>query len=428
MTGSSPPGSRYRKVDLHVHTPQSKDYRDSEISPDELVEAAISAGLDAIAVTDHNDYRWIDLVKEASKETTLTVFPGVELSTRDGHLIALLDPVAGGSDVQKLLVACGLLKEDEYGEQETLCMLTLEEAAKIIVQKFGGVAVAAHVDAPKGFLKTVGVGEARKRIYADKNIMGLEIVDGSKKDDWLEGRIYPKARACIQGSDSHSLSTLGNRFTWVRVADLTVLGLRQALKDPKARIRFSNEYDPNVGGSYIESIEITQGFLGRQYIQFNPGLNCIIGGQGVGKSAIIEFVRFALDCASKVDPIEKDHFGKLDALLGQGGTITIVFRKADNTRFAISRIYDGGQNPAVIHKLTEDGNSVEYSLPELQRYFQILAYSQNEAISVARDSVRQLDLIDSHLDLSSEKSKLVSLHQQLRENTRQQIQISNSRR
>lgn len=422
MTNSFVPGSHYRKVDLHMHTPQSKDYKVPDATPADIVNAAISVGLDAIAVTDHNDYRYVDLVKKAAKDTQLTIFPGVEISTRDGHLIALLDPRSSGKDLHTLLIDCGLKKDDEYGEQETICMLPIEEAAKK-VNDAGGIAIAAHVDAPKGFLKTVGVGQARKRIYEDRNIMGLEIVDSSNKNDWLEGRIYPQVRACIQGSDSHSIDTIGSRFTWVRVANLNVAGLRQALKDPKARIRFSDEFDPNLGRNYIESLHISQGFFGKQDIVFNPGLNCIIGGQGVGKSALIEFVRFALGCASRVDPIEKDHQGKLDTLLGHGGTATVVFRKTDKTRYSITRMYDGEANPVTIRKLTEDGDDIEYPLPDLQRYFQVLAYSQNEAISVARDSVRQLDLIDAHLDMSSEQSKLYDLEQKLQDNTDALMQL-----
>jgi histidinol phosphatase-like PHP family hydrolase/predicted ATPase len=422
MSPQNIPGSHYRKIDLHIHTPQSKDYKTPGVTARDIVDAAISAGLDAIAVTDHNDYRFIDSVKEAANGTGLVVFPGVEISTRDGHLIAILDPDKVGRDIHTLLIACGLRDESEYGEQNTICMSAIEEVAKIVVE-CGGLAIAAHVDGPKGFLETVGVGEARKRIYADKAIMAIELTDSTKKEDWLEGRIYPKARACLQGSDAHGLEFIGRRSTWVRVANINIAGLRQALNDPKARIRFVEEYDPKIGRSFIEKLHISQGFFGKQEISFNPGLNCIIGGQGVGKSAIIEFIRFALGSASKIGAIEEDHRGKLDTLLKPGGTVSVIFCKSDNTRYEISRTFDGNDNPSVIRKLADDGTATEYPLPEVQRYFQILAYSQNEAINVARDSVRQLELIDAHLDLSSEINNQSELQRQLKENTRDLKQI-----
>lgn len=416
MSLNAIPGSRYRRIDLHIHTPQSKDYREAGVAAIDIVNASIAAGLDAIAVTDHNDYRYVDLVKQAASETDLVVFPGVEISTRDGHLLAVLDPSKSGDDIHTLLIACGLRNEHEYGEQTTVCMFGIEEVAKKVVE-CDGLAIAAHIDNPKGFLTTVGVGEARKRISVDKAIMALELVDGTKKDDWQDGKIYPKARACVQGSDSHSLDSIGKRSTWIRVAEINLAGLRQAFNDPKARVRFAEEYDPNISRSFIERLEISQGFLGGQTIYFNPGLNCIVGGQGVGKSAIIEFIRFALGSNSKVSAIEEDHLGKLGALLKPGGTVSVVFRKSDNTRFQISRTFDGNHNPVVIHQLTKDGAATDYPLSDWQRYFPILAYSQNEAISVARDSVRQLNLIDAHLDLTSETNKIQELQRQLRENT-----------
>src|SRR5688500_12190662 len=108
MVASPYPGSKYYKIDFHIHTPQSRDYHDSNIQPEDIVEASLNAGLDAIAITDHNDYRYIDKIQAAAKATNLIIFPGVEISTRDGHLLALLDPSKTGDDVRILLISCGL--------------------------------------------------------------------------------------------------------------------------------------------------------------------------------------------------------------------------------------------------------------------------------------------------------------------------------
>lgn len=50
-------GARFWAVDLHTHTPASRDVRQSTFggtTPEEFVAAAIASGLDAVAVTDHN--------------------------------------------------------------------------------------------------------------------------------------------------------------------------------------------------------------------------------------------------------------------------------------------------------------------------------------------------------------------------------------
>ena len=72
-------------IDLHTHThPLSHD---SLLSPDELIEAAKSAGLDAVCLTEH-DFFW-DHVEAAAlaKRHHFLVIPGIEVNTEDGHIV-----------------------------------------------------------------------------------------------------------------------------------------------------------------------------------------------------------------------------------------------------------------------------------------------------------------------------------------------------
>jgi predicted metal-dependent phosphoesterase TrpH len=73
-------------VELHAHSRYSHDGRDSVRS---LLEAAERAGLDAIAVTDHDA---IDGGLEAAalaKEYDLCGIPGIEVTSSDGHVLGL---------------------------------------------------------------------------------------------------------------------------------------------------------------------------------------------------------------------------------------------------------------------------------------------------------------------------------------------------
>ncbi|QSX00187.2 PHP domain-containing protein [Haloterrigena alkaliphila] len=78
-------GPRTLRIDPHVHTAASFD---GTTTPAELVDAARRAGLDGIAVTDHDT---IDGAREVARlaPDDLLVVVGCEVSTADGHLLAL---------------------------------------------------------------------------------------------------------------------------------------------------------------------------------------------------------------------------------------------------------------------------------------------------------------------------------------------------
>ena len=99
--------------DLHVHTTYSKD---STITPKELVYYAKRNGLNAVAVTDHNT---LDGAFKIAKETDFLVIPGMEVSSKDGHIVAL--------NVQELIPR-GLAADETVDR----------------IHRAGGIAIACH--------------------------------------------------------------------------------------------------------------------------------------------------------------------------------------------------------------------------------------------------------------------------------------------
>lgn len=71
------------KADLHVHTTYSQD---SLITPKDLIYYAKKRGLNAVAVTDHNE---LEGAYKIAKETDFLIIPGMEVSSNDGHIVAL---------------------------------------------------------------------------------------------------------------------------------------------------------------------------------------------------------------------------------------------------------------------------------------------------------------------------------------------------
>ena len=71
------------KADLHVHSTYSPD---SIITPQDLVYYAKKYELNAVAVTDHNS---VEGALRIAKETDLLIIPGIEVSSRNGHIVGL---------------------------------------------------------------------------------------------------------------------------------------------------------------------------------------------------------------------------------------------------------------------------------------------------------------------------------------------------
>jgi predicted metal-dependent phosphoesterase TrpH len=73
------------RYDLQVHTDASPC---SNTAPSAVVTAAVEAGLDGIAITDHDTVQNVAAVERAAP-ASLDVISGVEVTTTQGHLLAL---------------------------------------------------------------------------------------------------------------------------------------------------------------------------------------------------------------------------------------------------------------------------------------------------------------------------------------------------
>lgn len=72
-------------IDLHTHThPLSHD---SDLTPDQLIEAAKSAGLDGVCLTEHDFFWEHDKADELARRHDFLVIPGVEVNTEYGHIL-----------------------------------------------------------------------------------------------------------------------------------------------------------------------------------------------------------------------------------------------------------------------------------------------------------------------------------------------------
>ena len=145
--------------------------------PPLIVEYALEAGLDLIAITDHNSTANIAAVQKAAEGTTLIVLPGMELQTReDVHSICLFDTLEQAIRFQSIVSAALPSKTNQpdfFGEQFivdetgefikreeqlliTAASLSLNEAFKEVTD-LGGLFIPAHINRKTfGLIETLG--------------------------------------------------------------------------------------------------------------------------------------------------------------------------------------------------------------------------------------------------------------------------------
>jgi predicted metal-dependent phosphoesterase TrpH len=210
--------------------------------PDEIVEAALAAGLDGIAVTDHNGVELVPTLQELARGTGLTVLPGTELSTRGGHCLAIFDEHGELDAIREMLVEVGFPRE-VWGDGFKRSDVWMDQVFEAIARR-GGVAIGAHVDRePRGFLASDERPSDKLRIYMHPDLAALEITDPRRKERWNSGGDprYRMPRACVQSSDAHAAEEIGRRPVFMRMDEVSLDGIRAALADYRVAVVFPSE-------------------------------------------------------------------------------------------------------------------------------------------------------------------------------------------
>lgn len=416
------PGLSFKKLDLHLHTPASRCFRDRSVTPAQIVDAALAAGLDGIAVTDHNSGAWIDDVRQAAAGKPLAVFAGVEITCQGGksglHVIALLDTSAGKAEIESLLSALDFEPKD-YGKQDAVVMKSIGDVLRVIDQR-GGLAVLAHANSSRGVLCDMD-GQQRTEVIKNHLVRAAEGTDFQNADkqarrkrvvDLLDGSdpTFLRKLAVYQASDNplpdesgdHGLEGIGTRCAYFKLDRINLEGLRQCLHDPDVRIRQDFEFK-TVGCPRITEVRVTSGFLEAVEAPFHDGLNSILGAKGAGKSLLVEFMRFALDQPPENDEIRADHDSKLQERLREFGTVEVDVCDESGKMFKVKRTL----------RSADDSPFDDPAFNDIARLFPVMFLSQNEIIRIAENTADQLAFIDRFFDFRAYQVTITQLEHDL---------------
>jgi energy-coupling factor transporter ATP-binding protein EcfA2 len=405
------------------------------------------AGIDCVAITDHNSGAWIDPVKATLTELDaekppgyrpLAVFPGVEISVHGGvHVLAIFAPVTTTSDVDSLLGAV-----DFRGAKGSSASCTESSFVQVVrqIEKAGGLAIPAHADGENGLFKLVR-GQTLDQDLGCDRIIAIEITDPR----FPKPQIYVDRKLAwgeVLGSDSHhpdgsaGARYPGSHFTWIKMGAPSLEGLRLALLDGRLSVRRSDETadDPNFHASLvIEAVEVSQArYMGRARpfsVLLSPWLNALIGGRGTGKSTIVEFLRLALRREKELpDTLEKDfkkywtaHLTRDDeGLLTNDFRVVVTYRK-DRTRYRVQWSQQGDLDPIQVE---EDSRAWRADHGDVAQRFPIRIYSQKQIFEMARKPLALLRIVDEAAEVNrrawddrwkEEETRFLSLRAKARE-------------
>jgi hypothetical protein len=260
-------------MDLHLHTPASRDYQQAGVTYLDILQQAERRGLNMIAFTDHNTVRgyrqmweeieqleWLEQSKRITTEEKrrlgeyhrllekMLVLPGFEFTATFGfHILGVFSPQTDVRLLEHLLLDLNIPPDAlDHGETNVGASADVL-AAYAAIREAGGIAIAAHANSAHG-VAMLGLsfgGQTRIAYTQDPNLFALEVTDLDRRDRRSTARFfdgskpeYPRAMRCIQGSDAHRLERdprnaknlgIGDRVTEIMLSSLSFEALYDVL-------------------------------------------------------------------------------------------------------------------------------------------------------------------------------------------------------
>lgn len=245
-------------VDLHIHTLLSP-CGDLAMSPQAIVRNAQDAELDAIAICDHNTTLQTAVVAELGRKAGLTVFHGVEITSREEvHCVALLPDARTAAQLQKWIDTHILrvkhnpekLGDQVWVDREEQIAGQIEwylhapvnrsiEQTAYEVARIGGLFIPAHVDRPSNSLfGQLGLLPAWLEITA------IEYNHPKRFADLCASQPRLEKHTAYTASDAHTPELIGSNPSWLYAEECSFDELRKAFAGQEGRRIVSRRQEP----------------------------------------------------------------------------------------------------------------------------------------------------------------------------------------
>lgn len=473
--------ARFRRVALHVHSPDSHDWNqtgDKTLNDRERLLAhsgeaefinALKKHFDLVVITDHMKCSYASRVSNASRgEKDFLVLSGMEVNFQPEaaiscsrlHVLVILPEGSTVESFSRLFAGLKDIPDDAHRTgNEVITGLRLEEFIKRIHAE-GGICVAAHVDSQQGIrhhfrqtaaglIKLLTVDPAtqveQEQTLSDElkdyllNV-GLDALEIAKATDkrhyrWTSTEKGHKVAIPVtMRFDAHSIEGFvrPNLVTWIKMTTLGLKGLHDALKFPETRIRFASDL-PTPPSPLLLGLEIVgddKSLFKNERIAFAENLNCLIGPRGSGKSTIVEALRFVFGynrTLSELDTTNKlsERIREMQKANLTGCLIRVVYQTQAGDRRVLEATFDPQEDYAT-KVLTADGDQLAIPDVESSGDYPMRLFGWSEIETLGRDTARQRDLLDRLVaELPPVRQERDNLRQRLQANRKDVEKIAN---
>lgn len=459
--------ARFRKVALHLHSPDSHDWAQESGDPArnrretylcEKGESAflgeINASYDLVAVTDHMKCGYACRLSDASHGSKdCVVLPGMEVNFKPDaalgcvriHLVVVFPERSSKEDFAKIMpppIPC----DDRRTGQEEIEGLSLQAFVKR-VHDHNGICIAAHVESKQGirqrFRQTAvetlklftdpdekGVEKANdipdnlKQYLINSCLDAVEIQSADKAchyrwDSDLEGKPY--WMPTILNNDAHCIEDFAkhDRVTHIKMTDRSLQGIKDALAFPETRIRFPGNL-PQTPNPRLLGIQVKGGgesFFEDITVAFAENLNCLIGVRGSGKSTLVEALRYSFGYNRSLKEIGKsleDSIKGLQQANLAGSSIRVAYRTKDGQNRILEATYDSQENYCT-KVYSSTGEFINIPDVEQDGGFPLRLYGWSEIEALGRVPSKQRDLLDRLIpDIPATISRRKTLRDELK--------------
>ena len=219
--------------DLHVHSCLSP-CADNDMTPNNIAGMAVLAGLNIVALTDHNTCKNCPAFYEAAEKNGLIPVAGMELTTaEDIHLVCLFPTLDEAMtfdeavDAQRVRIPN---RTDIFGEQwitdgednvtgsdpfllSNATLLTIEQGTALC-REMGGVCYPAHVDREaNGVIAVLGT------FPAEPSFKCAEFHDEANEAAYLAQYPDLRGKVLLTGSDAHFLWDIRDKHAYFELSD-----------------------------------------------------------------------------------------------------------------------------------------------------------------------------------------------------------------